>query len=115
MKEAKTEAEQIISAYRAEMEASYKSKLASVSVPLNPIIILLVLVFLTCHPHATPTLSYIQQTGASGSVGDALQSNTSNEISSMTRDFSAKRGGVEQMLIDLVLKVEPKAPEARTA
>ena len=33
----------------------------------------------------------------------------------MTRDFSAKRGGVEQMLIDLVLKVEPKAPEARTA
>ena len=32
MKEAKTEAEQIISAYRAEMEASYKSKLASVGI-----------------------------------------------------------------------------------
>jgi hypothetical protein len=33
MKEAKTEAEQIISAYRAEMEAAYRSKLATVSTP----------------------------------------------------------------------------------
>ena len=30
MKEAKTEAEQIIAAYRAEMEAAYQSKAASV-------------------------------------------------------------------------------------
>jgi len=33
MKEAKTEAEQIISAYRAEMEAAYRSKLATVRTP----------------------------------------------------------------------------------
>jgi len=33
MKEAKTEAEQIISAYRAEMEAGYRSKLATVRTP----------------------------------------------------------------------------------
>jgi hypothetical protein len=32
MKEAKTEAEQIIAAYRAEMEAAYKSKAASVTI-----------------------------------------------------------------------------------
>lgn len=31
MKEAKTEAEQIISAYRSEMEAAYRSKLATVN------------------------------------------------------------------------------------
>ena len=30
-----------------------------------------------------------------------------------SRDFSSKRAGVEQMLIDLVVKVEPKATEAR--
>jgi hypothetical protein len=31
----------------------------------------------------------------------------------LSRDFNAKRGTVEQTLIDLVVKVQPKAPEAR--
>lgn len=35
MKEAKTEAEQIIAAYRAEMEANYQAKLAKVLSPIS--------------------------------------------------------------------------------
>lgn len=41
MKEAKSEAEQIISAYRAEMEAAYQSKLNQVTIPIIPIILII--------------------------------------------------------------------------
>lgn len=39
MKEAKTEAEQIIAAYRAEMEANYQAKLAKVIIVEVPIVV----------------------------------------------------------------------------
>ena len=140
MKEAKTEAEQIIAAYRAEMEAAYKSKADSV------IFILFMLFCVLSHssslqnvlfssiskrvpvdqwvmhynPPPVPKLptwgeypsnKYYHITCHFGRLSHIL----SNPIScrSISRDFSSRRAAVEQMLIDLVVKVEPKATEAR--
>mmetsp|Transcript_29975 Transcript_29975/g.41186 ORF Transcript_29975/g.41186 Transcript_29975/m.41186 type:complete len:109 (-) Transcript_29975:96-422(-) len=82
MKEAKVEAENVLSSYRAEMEANYQAELAKLN-------------------------------GKSGAAGNELQVNTNNDISSMNREFESKKAGVEKMLVDLVLKVNIKAPKAR--
>ena len=87
MKEAKSEAEQIISAYRAEMEAMYQKSLATVS-PLTHI-----------HSHqifhmvsSTHFLMMLmmcvlpddqQQTGSSGAAGNELQMTTDADIMHM--------------------------------
>ncbi len=84
MKEAKHEAEQIVSAYRAEMEAKYQGKLA-------------------------------KTTGSQGTAGSELQTSTNDNIKQMNEEFQAKKPEVEKMLVDLVLKVNPKAPVRQSA
>jgi len=82
MKEAKSEAERAIAAYRSEQERSYDLKRS-------------------------------QKLGESGSDGSALESKTNAEISNMTRDFNARKEGVEQCLVDLVCRVNISVPKAR--
>eukprot|EP01040_Poterioochromonas_malhamensis_P016273 gene16273-18435_t len=45
--------------------------------------------------------------------GNELQNSTNNDISTLNREFASKKDGVEQMLIDLVLKVDLKPPAPR--
>jgi len=51
--------------------------------------------------------------GGNSSSTSALDAETSNDIAKFSRDFHAKKGSVEQMLVDMVTKVEVKAPAAR--
>ena len=82
MKEAKSEAEKIISTYKAEKEASYQSALG-------------------------------KQAVGSGSSSSVIEAETNNSIDKMTRDFNKKKDIAENFLVDIVTKVEIKAPVAR--
>mmetsp|Transcript_16370 Transcript_16370/g.14780 ORF Transcript_16370/g.14780 Transcript_16370/m.14780 type:complete len:109 (-) Transcript_16370:76-402(-) len=82
LKEAKVEAEQLISIYKAELEEKYQAALA-------------------------------KQTGSSGQAGNALAANTTTEINNLSRDFNARKEGVEKILLDAVLNVKIEAPKAR--
>ena len=158
MKEAKSEAEQIVSAYRAEMEAKYQEKLSKVSQSISAVgrRANASIFSLPCHePKATSRMVDIlrtetgdctrgrgarlsltlavmciltgvalcilplfiisnrptQQTqGSQGAAGSELQASTSTGIGSMNQEFASKKGEVEQMLVDLVTKCNPKAP-----
>jgi len=52
-------------------------------------------------------------TASTGSSGSQLQSTTSNEIASLTREFSSKKDGIVDGMVDLVTRVHIKAPEKR--
>jgi len=82
MKEAKTEADKIIAAYRSEMEADYQASLAKVS-------------------------------SKSGATNSQLEESTERDIESMREEFSARKGAVKRMLVDLVLKVNTALPTSQ--
>ena len=77
MKEAKVEAEQIVTAYRNEMEAKYKEKLMQVFMLLATHLFLLSLQFFI-------VIIYFKVTGKSGASSNELNTGTNNEINSMT-------------------------------
>ena len=52
-------------------------------------------------------------TASTGSSGSALQSTTSNEIASLTRDFNSKKDGIVDGIVELVCRVNIKAPKTR--
>ena len=82
MKEAKSEAEKIISTYKAEKESSYQAALG-------------------------------KQAVGSGSSSSVIEAETNNAIDKLSRDFNKKKDSVETLLLDIVTKVEIKAPVAR--
>ena len=56
-----------------------------------------------------------KESSGNSSASSALEAETNNDIAKLNRDFNAKRGNVEQMLADMVVKVDSKAPPARSA
>ena len=54
-----------------------------------------------------------KQTVGSGSSSSEIEAKTNNDIDRMTRDYNKKKDAVESMLVDIVTKVEIKAPAAR--
>lgn len=50
---------------------------------------------------------------STGSSGSQLQSTTSNEIASLTRDFNSKKDGIVDGIAELVCRVNVKAPKTR--
>ena len=45
-------------------------------------------------------------------AASVIDAQSANDIAVMSRDFQAKKAGVEQMLVDLVLKVDVKVPRS---
>lgn len=75
MKEAKSEAERIVSSYRAEMEVNYQVSLAKVKTQLRTLI--------TKRSTRFSVFKYIQVKGTSGTAGTELESSTNKGISDM--------------------------------
>lgn len=49
----------------------------------------------------------------SGQSNNELQTQTNNDIATMSREFSTRKEAVQKMLIDFVIDVEIKAPAAK--
>ena len=54
-----------------------------------------------------------KQAVGSGSSSSVIEAETNNAIDKLTRDFNKKKDSVETLLLDIVTKVEIKAPTAR--
>ncbi|KAJ1430074.1 hypothetical protein B484DRAFT_396086, partial [Ochromonadaceae sp. CCMP2298] len=53
--------------------------------------------------------------GSSGATGQDLDSQTAADVSLMNGEFSSKKGGVEKMLVELVLRVNTDVPKPARA
>lgn len=52
-------------------------------------------------------------TNSTGTSSSQLESHTSSEIANMTRDFNSKKDGIVDSIVDLVCRVNFKAPKTR--
>lgn len=52
--------------------------------------------------------------GDSGSTGEQLETETNRSISKLNEDFNSRNDKVEDMLVDLVMKIQCKVPPARS-
>jgi V-type H+-transporting ATPase subunit G len=82
MKEAKSEAEKLIAAYKSELETNFQASLAKMN-------------------------------GSNGVAGNQLQASTNNDVSMMQNEYNSKKFAVQQMLVELVLRVNVKPPAVR--